>query len=516
MYMRFFGLNRLPFEASPDPGFLFDSPAHREAIASIEYAVATRMGFIMLTGEVGLGKTTVVRAFLDRYDRERLLPIYVFHPLLSFDELLVLVSDELGLRLSGGIGSFNRLRAIQLELIRLYDAQRQVILIIDEAQRLPEDTLENLRLLTNLETNEAKLLQIVLVGQPELEAVLEQPHLRQLEQRIVLKAKLETLTAEDSLRYLRHRLILAGADKPEDVMSSAAMKAVVELSRGVPRRLNVLANRTLIDAFGSNEKPVSAARVRKVAAAHNKPKPVAARAAWTRRAATLAFLASLAAGAGAAALWPAAVARPALSDLAAMLRLPATHSGGSTNGATPSPAALTSGSPPVAAPVPTSPSQLAAVTVPLPTPSHATPEPPAAVPPQLAAAGASVSAVPPAKPDDEVSERAPMPADTAPPAKQIAAAPSGMNPASQTADAAVPQQMPVSLDRWATEGTNNWQGDLPYDVVPGDTLWKICLRVYGPDLAPTMISRVMSRNRITAGMKLLWGTTIVLPSPRHG
>lgn len=524
MYMRFFGLNRLPFEASPDPGFLFDSPAHREAIASIEYAVATRMGFIMLTGEVGLGKTTVIRAFLDRYDRERLLPIYVFHPLLSFDELLVLVSDELGLRLSGGIGSFNRLRAIQLELIRLYDAQRQVILIIDEAQRLPEDTLENLRLLTNLETNEAKLLQIVLVGQPELETVLEQPHLRQLEQRIVLKAKLETLSAENSLRYLRHRLMLAGADKPEDVMSAAAMKAVVELARGVPRRLNVLANRTLIDAFGSNEKPVSAGRVRKVAAAHNTPKPVAAGAAWTRRAATLAFLASLAAGAGAAALWPAAVARPALSDLAAILHLPATHDGGSTMVATPNAPASTSDRPAVAAPAPAGPSQLAAVTVPppappAPLPSHATPEPAAAAPSQLAAGAPPVAAVQsaPSKPD-EVSERSSMPAEAAPaprPATPAAAAPSGISPApaSQMADTAVSQQVPA--DHWATESTANWQGDLPYDVVPGDTLWKICLRVYGPDMAPTMISRVMSRNRITSGMKLLWGTTIALPSPRH-
>jgi general secretion pathway protein A len=539
MYMRFFGLNRLPFEASPDPGFLFDSPAHREAIASIEYAVATRMGFIMLTGEVGLGKTTVIRAFLDRYDRDRLLPIYVFHPLLSFDELLVLISDELGLRLSGGIGSFNRLRAIQMELIRLYEAQRQVILIIDEAQRLPEDSLENLRLLTNLETNEAKLLQIVLVGQPELEAVLEQPHLRQLEQRIVLKAKLETLSAEDSLRYLRHRLMLAGADKPEDVMTAAAMKAVVEISRGVPRRLNVLANRALIDAFGANEKPVSAGRVRKVAAAHNKPKPVAASAAWTRRAATLAFLASLAAGAGAAALWPSAVARPALSDLAAMLRLPATHNGGSVG--VPNPAALTSTRAPVtapmpAAPMPAGPAQLASATVPPPAPapalvSHAaaTPEPAAAAPSQLTATStpAPVPQASPAKPDD-ASQPAPMPAASPAPTQpapihtapiQTAAMTNGMTPppGSQMADTPVSQTVPVSLDHWAIDGTgNSWQGDLPYDVAPGDTLWKICLRAYGPDLAPTMITRVMSRNRITAGMKLMWGTTIVLPSPRHG
>src|SRR6266702_8161962 len=143
MYTHFFGLDRLPFEASPDPRFLFDGPAHREAIASIEYAVATRMGFIMLTGEVGLGKTTVIRAFLDRFDRERLLPIYVFHPLLSFDDLLELLSDELGLALDSGISSFNRLRAIQRELIHLYDQKRPAILVIDEAQRLPEDTLEN-------------------------------------------------------------------------------------------------------------------------------------------------------------------------------------------------------------------------------------------------------------------------------------------------------------------------------------------------------------------------------------
>lgn len=287
MYTRFFGLNRLPFESSPDPSFLFDGPVHREAIAAIEYAVATRMGFIMLTGEVGLGKTTVVRAFLDRFDRGRLLPIYVFHPLLSFDDLLELLSDELGLPPDGAMSSFNRLRAIQRELIRLYDEQRQVILVIDEAQRLPEDTLENLRLLTNLETADTKLLQIVLVGQPELEVILAQPHLRQLEQRIVLKARLDNLKPDDALRYLRHRLGLAGAEDPEAVISAPALGAIVELAEGVPRRMNILANRTLIDAFGADEKPVTAARVRRIAGDNVKPAPMVKRqrSPWLSRAA---------------------------------------------------------------------------------------------------------------------------------------------------------------------------------------------------------------------------------------
>ncbi|MGB8839913.1 MAG: AAA family ATPase, partial [Aliidongia sp.] len=314
MYMRFFGLNRLPFESSPDPGFLFDGPAHREAIASIEYAVATRMGFIMLTGEVGLGKTTVIRAFLDRYDRDKLLPIYVFHPLLSFDDLLELVSDELGLTLAAGVSSFNRLRAIQRELIRLYGEERQVILVIDEAQRLPEDTLENLRLLTNLETNQAKLLQIVLVGQPELEAVLAQPHLRQLDQRIVLKARLDTLTPADSERYLRHRLVLAGADNPEAVLSAAAMRAIVELAQGVPRRINILANRTLIDAFGADEKPVGAARVRRVAASADGVEKPKTRGARTWRSAAVRLSIGLAAGI--VMLWPAGPAPVELSNFA--------------------------------------------------------------------------------------------------------------------------------------------------------------------------------------------------------
>jgi len=460
MYTRFFGLSRLPFEASPDPGFLFDGPAHREAIASIEYAVATRMGFIMLTGEVGLGKTTVIRAFLNRYDRGRLLPIYVFHPLVTFDELLELVSDELGLALDAAIGSFNRLRAIQRELIQLYADNRQVVLVIDEAQRLPEDTLENLRLLTNLETDDAKLLQIVLVGQPELEVILAQPHLRQLEQRIVLKARLESLTRVDSIRYLHHRLTLAGADDPEEVMTAGAFDAVVEMADGVPRRMNILANRALIDAFGAGGKPVTAARVRKVAQAGlQRTTPLRQRQwAWPVGGLLLLILVI----AGVMLLQPTGFAADGLAKLRAMI--PASRS----EAANPPPPAM------VAPTVSVQPA-------PTPPPAILAQAPPVA-PTDVAGAPQVV----PPSPPPPVPEPVVQPVEAAPPPAKAPVLPEA---------AAAPQET-------------------VYTVMPGDTLWKICIKAYGPDTAPSMISRVMSRNKIVSDIRLLWGKTIILPPPK--
>jgi len=475
MYTRFFGLNRLPFEASPDPSFLFDGPAHREAIASIEYAVATRMGFIMLTGEVGMGKTTVIRAFLDRFDRGKLLPIYVFHPLLSFDDLLELLSDELGLTLEKDIGSFNRLRAIQRELIRLYGEGRQVILVIDEAQRLPEDTLENLRLLTNLETNDAKLLQIVLVGQPELEYVLAQPHLRQLEQRIVLKARLDSLKPEDSLRYLRHRLTLAGADDPENILSAAALRAIVDLADGVPRRMNILANRTLIDAFGANEKPVSAARVRQIADSNTREKaPPPRRQSWSVPAIVV-----LAIGvAGLALVWQ--THRPAWSLGQISSQFTASPSDGTPAATAPGPAPAQPAPEVAAAVSPPPPSQ------PAPAKEASSAVDPAPPPPALPPASTPSAAAPQAP---VAAAPAPAPPTPQPPAaKEVAAAPAPVDPR----NAAI--------------------RDTPYTVEPGDTLWKICVQAYGPDVAPSMISKVMSRNRIVSDVKLLSGKTIILPS----
>jgi general secretion pathway protein A len=522
MYMRFFGLNRLPFEASPDPGFLFDGPAHREAIASIEYAVATRMGFIMLTGEVGLGKTTVIRAFLDRYDRDRLLPIYVFHPLLSFDDLLELVSDELGLTLAPGTSSFNRLRAIQRELIRLYEAEQQVILVIDEAQRLPEDTLENLRLLTNLETNQAKLLQIVLVGQPELEAILAQPHLRQLDQRIVLKARLDNLTPDDSMRYLRHRLILAGTENPEQVLSAGALHAIVELSQGVPRRMNILANRALIDAFGADEKPVGAPRVRRVAAnAIGREKP---RSHGTGRWRSVGIRLSIGLAAGLVMLWPTGpaplelgsfaflfnflprseVAAPATPDLVStrsqVAAVEETFTVVRQSEPSPAPRAIL---PDVLAPVPT----ILASAPSAPGQEPLSPTAQRAVLPDVPTSPVPTSATPPVPPPSKEPAR---------PAALPAAWPEVLSPPPwPPVRAPAPARETASLEAPLEPGGAVLH-DVTYMVVPGDTLWKICLVAYGPDIAPSMISKIMSRNRIISDIRLLYGKTIILPSSKNG
>jgi len=507
MYMRFFGLNRLPFESSPDPGFLFDGPAHREAIASIEYAVATRMGFIMLTGEVGLGKTTVIRAFLDRYDRDRLLPIFVFHPLLSFDDLLELVSDELGLTLEAGISSFNRLRAIQRELIRLYGAGRQVVLVIDEAQRLPEDTLENLRLLTNLETNQAKLLQIVLVGQPELEAILAQPHLRQLDQRIVLKARLDNLTPEDSLRYLRHRLVLAGADDPEAVLSAGALRAIVELSQGVPRRINILANRTLIDAFGADEKPVGAARVRRVAASAGGLEKPRSRGSWTWKSAGIRL--SIGVAAGIVMLWPVGPAPFELSNLALFFSfLPGRQMT--------APAVSDISGPVLSLPTVSIAGPQAAATEDAagnPRPDVRPAAPPAPVP-AMSVATAEPTAPPPSKEREPPPVPLKMLPDVLAPILSVSAAVAAPSPAGPSPPPAPPPKETASLDAPLVPGSAISR-DVIYMVVPGDTLWKICLVAYDPDIAPSMISKVMSRNRIISDIRLMYGKTIILPSSKN-
>jgi general secretion pathway protein A len=266
MYHEFYGLNRMPFQGSPDPDFLYPGPTHREALATIEYGVEAGMGFILLTGEVGLGKTTLIRTFLKRAARPDLFAIYVFHPLLSFEELLAVMAEELELEVAER-RPYQLMRAIQRDLIARFEAGQRVVLIIDEAHRLPEETIENLRLISNLETDDAKLLQIVIVGQPELETALAQPRLRQLDQRITLRARLQPLSRAESEAYIRHRLQQAGAIVAEDTLAAKAIREIARRAEGVPRRINNLATLALIHGFGAGERPLRAHRVRAAAAA---------------------------------------------------------------------------------------------------------------------------------------------------------------------------------------------------------------------------------------------------------
>jgi general secretion pathway protein A len=264
MYLDYFGLGREPFHITPDPDFLFLSPSHKEAFATVVYGVEQRKGFVSLIGEVGTGKTTVLRAFLRRVENTSVRPVYLFNPELTFDELLRLVIRELGAEVEGTTTQ-ELLDRLNWVLIEAYKANKNVALIVDEAQNIPVDTLERLRMLSNLETSSDKLIQIVLVGQPELQQKLDLHQLRQLQQRIAVRATINPLSRIEGLQYIQYRLHTAGCIR-SDVFSQGALRAIVRRAKGNPRRINVLCDNALIAAFGSGEYSVLAKTVRAVIA----------------------------------------------------------------------------------------------------------------------------------------------------------------------------------------------------------------------------------------------------------
>jgi len=262
VYLNYFGLEREPFHITPDPDFLFPSPSHKEAFASVLYGVQQQKGFVVVTGEVGTGKTTILRAYIQKLKGSDVQPIYIFDPHLSFDELLEAIMHECG-NDATGLSQFARLQWLRHYLIDLYEQKKTLVLIIDEAQNMPVETLEQLRVLTNLETTKDKLLQVLLVGQPELEEKLGLHQLRQLNQRVAVRAKLKQLSKQESIDYIKHRLIQAGA-APEEVFSLPALQAIVKYAQGNPRTLNITCDNVLISAFGARQVPVQAPIVREV------------------------------------------------------------------------------------------------------------------------------------------------------------------------------------------------------------------------------------------------------------
>jgi general secretion pathway protein A len=253
MYTQFYGLREKPFSLSPDPRYLFLADSHREALAHLLYGIEQGEGFIAITGEVGTGKTTLCRTLLERIDPGAEIA-FIFNPQLSALELLQAISAELGLE----TGDLTR-RELTDQLNRFLLAKRQedhrVLLIIDEAQNLAPDALEQVRLLSNLETNTAKLIQIILVGQPELDAILEQPSLRQLCQRISVRWRLVPLSANETREYVRHRLrIAAGAAR--DLFTELALREIHRRSRGIPRVINVLCDRVLLAGYAAGAKSI--------------------------------------------------------------------------------------------------------------------------------------------------------------------------------------------------------------------------------------------------------------------
>ena len=252
MYASFFGLSKEPFSISPDPRFLFMSEQHREALAHLLYGLGGGGGFVLLTGEVGAGKTTVCRCFLEQVPAHCRVA-YIFNPKLSVAELLQTVCGEFGIALPAQAESVKaHVDALNAFLLAEHAEGRQAVLVIDEAQSLSAEVLEQLRLLTNLETAERKLLQIILIGQPELREMVARPELEQLAQRIVARYHLGALSFAETQQYIQHRLAVAGPSAPLP-FSAAALARIHALSRGVPRRINLLADRALLGAYAQGQ-----------------------------------------------------------------------------------------------------------------------------------------------------------------------------------------------------------------------------------------------------------------------
>ncbi len=255
MYLDFYGFRAEPFHITPDPEFLYLSPSHKEALAAIIYGVQQRKGFITITGEVGLGKTTIVRSYLERYDRKSIKTVLVFNANVSFKGLLRVIYRELGLEPPDS-DPYEMVLDLHMHLIQEYQQGWNVVLIIDEAQNMPLETLENLRMLSNLESTKDKLLQIILIGQPELENLLNQHQLRQLTQRIAIRTKLKPLTPKESLDYIHHRLSLVQTE-PREYFTSKALERIVREAQGIPRKINIICDNAFITGFGYGQKTIT-------------------------------------------------------------------------------------------------------------------------------------------------------------------------------------------------------------------------------------------------------------------
>ena len=260
MYVEFYRLKELPFNVTPDPRFLYRSESHRDALAYITYGIFQKKGFIAVTGEVGVGKTTVVNAFIDLF-QPSLEVAFVFSTKFPFDQLLYLICSDFGLNVEG-LNKAQMLLALNRFLISQHESNRNTVLIIDEAQNLSPEVLEELRMLSNLETRDRKLIQIMLVGQPELENLLNMSQLRQLRQRIPGVCRIPMLSREDVDQYILYRLKVASQDNGGPVFTEDALEEIYHYSGGTPRLINILCDRVLLLGYVANTTTINGRIVR--------------------------------------------------------------------------------------------------------------------------------------------------------------------------------------------------------------------------------------------------------------
>lgn len=253
MYLTFYGLNEKPFNTTPDPRFLYLTPGHREAMAQLLYGIQESKGFMVLTGEVGTGKTTLLQALLQRLDGNTEVA-FIFNSKLLFDGILEYMLEDFGIA-TGGESRAKRLFALNKFLIERRRAGQSAVLILDEAQNLEPPTLEEVRLLSNFETPREKLLQILLVGQPEIRAKLQLPELRQLMQRIGLRCSIPPLTPEETRDYIRARLRVAGA-RDLGLFTDRAVSRIAEYTGGIPRLVNIVCDHCLLFGYADQKRRI--------------------------------------------------------------------------------------------------------------------------------------------------------------------------------------------------------------------------------------------------------------------
>ncbi len=276
IYLTHFGLREPPFGITPDTSFFYACASSQEALNTLLVAVANGEGFLKVTGEVGTGKTLLCRKFLATLD-DNWVSAYVPSPNLEPKTLLLALAEEMRLKLDGGLDQHHLLKALNLALLDFARQKKRVVVCLDETQAMPLESLETLRLLTNLETEKRKLVQVILFGQPELDEKLAHESIRQLRQRITFQHHLGTLTREETEYYLAHRLAIAGYSG-EGVFAPGAVKRIYRGSRGVPRLVNILANKAMMLAYGEGSRRVTAQHAR--AAAADTPASFALSRAW--------------------------------------------------------------------------------------------------------------------------------------------------------------------------------------------------------------------------------------------
>ncbi|MGA7079038.1 MAG: AAA family ATPase [Terriglobales bacterium] len=264
MYKSFYNLQRNPFEITPDPTFLFPTTRHNEALASLYYGVTSHRGFVVLTGEVGTGKTLILRSLLGLLQRRDVAFALIFNPTLSPVEFLRYIAGDFGLPVAGKAKD-ELIHVLNGFLLQRHQKGLTTILVVDEAHHLSAEVLEEIRLLTNLETSQQKLLQIVLAGQPELDQKLDSHELRQLKQRIALRCHLDSLTASETSEYMRRRLGIAGAPAAVEIFSRPAIEAVFLHSRGIPRLINTICENALLAGYAKHAATITSEVIEGVA-----------------------------------------------------------------------------------------------------------------------------------------------------------------------------------------------------------------------------------------------------------